>query len=379
MKKILFYLECTQPGKTGKRHGGGRYGEIVFKRIVEKGFPVAAFYNSGKWFNPEISKLIEDNNIDFYDAQKAPLEKVIMQNGFERVYYPMEVYGRLMQIDCCELYGTVHGLRAMELKFDPFIFRYKRIRWKEKFVFLTKFLFPGIGYKHAREHYRQIIENENFHFAMVSNHSCYMMHSFFPNSKQRKIPCFYSPSTSSEKELSTRCTEKYFLMVSANRWEKNVLRGIMAFDRLFSMGYLQDCRVKITGVEKAEAFFYKIQNKDRFGFYGYVDDSELEQLYHDAYAFVYPTQNEGFGYPPLEAMHYGVPVITSSHTSVPEVCGDAVLYFNPYSIEEIMARILAISEPKNHAEYSQRAKQRFELITARQREDLDNLINFIYE
>lgn len=375
---MLFYLECTQPGMSGKRHGGGRYGEIVFKRIVERGLPVVAYYNSSKWFNPEIRKIIEDNGIVLCDSQEKSIEDVIAENKIERVYYPMEVYGKLMEVDSCELYGTIHGLRAMELEFDKLMFKYRCVKRKEKIVFLIKKLFPKFGYSHARKHYGQILSNKNFHFAMVSDHSCGMMNSFFPESKDKTIPCFYSPSTSTKKEMQRKYSEKYFLMVSANRWEKNVLRGIIAFDRLFSMGYLQDYFVKITGAQNATDFLYKLQNKDRFEFYGYVDDMELEQLYHDAYAFVYPTLNEGFGYPPLEAMHYGVPVLTSSHTSIPEVCGNAVLYFNPYSIEEIMARILLICKQEKHDDLSRRAKERYDLVTKKQCADLDGLINYIY-
>ena len=379
MKKILFDLECTQPGKSGKRHGGGRYGEIVFKRIIERGLPVVAFFNSSKWLNPEIKSLVENNKIKLYDAKEISLEDAVRQSGVERLYYPMEVYGSLMEIDCCELYGTIHGVRAMELKYDPMMMLYRTITPKEKLIFLIKRFFPKYGYKHAKNHYKYCLGNKNFHFAMVSNHSCGMMQAYFQESKNREIPCFYSPSTSQEVVHKRKYTEKYFLMVSGNRWEKNVLRGIIAFDRLFSMGYLDDCVVKITGAESIDDFSYKIQNKEKFEFYGYVEDEELEQFYHDAYAFVYPTLNEGFGYPPLEAMHYGVPVLTSSHTSIPEVCGDAVLYFDPFSIEEIMARVLSICESKNYAKYSQRAKERFNEVTKKQQADLDGLVDFIYE
>jgi glycosyltransferase involved in cell wall biosynthesis len=378
MKKILFYMKATQPGKNAKRHGGGRYGEVVFQHIVARGLPVSVYYDSTKWFNPEILKIIEDYKIDLYDSQKESLEDVVVKNNLARIYYPMEVYGLLMNLDCCELYGTIHGLRAVELKCDPFIFRYRNISLKEKIVFLIKSVFPQLGYRHAYNYFRRVLANKNFHFAMVSHHSCNMMYSYFEESKKRTIPCFYSPSTSVDRELKRIYNKKYFFMVSANRWEKNVLRGIIAFDRLFSMGYLQGVFVKITGAKNANEFFYKIQNKERFEFYGYVDDCELDQLYHDAYAFVYPSLNEGFGYPPLEAMHYGVPVLASSHTSIPEVCGDAAVYFNPYSIEEIMARILFICNEKNYTDYSKRSINRFSFITTKQKKDLDNLIDFIY-
>ena len=111
---------------------------------------------------------------------------------------------------------------------------------------------------------------------------------------------------------------------------------------------------------------------------GYVNDADLEQLYHDAYALIYPSLNEGFGYPPLEAMHYGVPVLSSPYTSIPEVCGDANLYFNPFSVEEIAGRILQISDSQIYEIQKKKAKAQYEKITLRQNEDLDRLIDYIF-
>ena len=89
--------------------------------------------------------------------------------------------------------------------------------------------------------------------------------------------------------------------------------------------------------------------------------------------------NEGFGYPPLEAMHYGVPVLASPFTSIPEVCGDAAIYFNPFSVEEIMSRLLMITDEHLYKTYSERARQRYMLITEKQKTDLDAMIDYLYE
>ena len=72
-------------------------------------------------------------------------------------------------------------------------------------------------------------------------------------------------------------------------------------------------------------------------FPGYLDDADLEGLYADASAFVFPSLNEGFGMPVLEAMGRGLPVVTSSVSSLPEVAGDAALLVDPTSVDEIAA------------------------------------------
>ena len=62
---------------------------------------------------------------------------------------------------------------------------------------------------------------------------------------------------------------------------------------------------------------------------GFVDEMLLPQLYAGAALFVYPSIYEGFGLPPVEAMASGIPLMVSRHSCLPEVCGDAPLYFDP--------------------------------------------------
>jgi glycosyltransferase involved in cell wall biosynthesis len=86
--------------------------------------------------------------------------------------------------------------------------------------------------------------------------------------------------------------------------------------------------------------------EDAIAFPGYVSDSDLEGLYSSASAFVFPSLNEGFGLPVLEAMSRGVPVVTSSVSSLPEVAGNAALLVDPLSVEaiaEATARVLTDS------------------------------------
>ena len=120
-----------------------------------------------------------------------------------------------------------------------------------------------------------------------------------------------------------------------------------------------------------------MKNPDRFVFLGYVDDDVLEQLYTDAYLFVYPSLNEGFGYPPIEAMRYGVPVIASPLSSMAEICGAGCLYFDPFSVEEIMNRMLMMMQPEIYQEYSCKGQEQYKRVLEKQQKDLDELIDYI--
>lgn len=75
---------------------------------------------------------------------------------------------------------------------------------------------------------------------------------------------------------------------------------------------------------------------------GRPTDGELVSLYQKAALFVFPSLSEGFGLPPLEAMTYGTPVISSDASCMPEILGDAAEYFDPYDTRDMAAKISAL-------------------------------------
>lgn len=83
-------------------------------------------------------------------------------------------------------------------------------------------------------------------------------------------------------------------------------------------------------------------DRNRIVLTGYTADADLPALYGGALAFVFPSLYEGFGLPVLEAMQCGTPVLCSNSSSIPEVGGDAALYFDPKNGEEISAAILEV-------------------------------------
>lgn len=373
--KVLFDMTGLQPHGGSKRHGGAKYGETVFCHILERHLPICCCYNSQEWLRPEIENLVRQNHITMYDLQKNTLEDIVNAEKIDRIYTPLATLNHI-HFKKCQVIGTIHDVRSLEKPLDIGQIEYKP--WNNIYRFLLKVIFNQLYRKKKSHYYEEAFSSENFKFVTVSNHSAYALKSYFPQYKDRFIPVYYSPSVTYKKVMTRKYTEKYFLLVSAERFDKNVLRAIKALDRLFANSVAQDFRVKVTGILSPKVFWYKLKEPDRFDFVGFVDENDLAQLYHDAYCFIYPSLSEGFGYPPLEAMHFGVPVLASPFTAIPEICGSGVIYFNPLSVEEIMNRIQLILCSDIHQKYSVLGKERESMIAEKQQKDLDGLIDYIF-
>lgn len=87
----------------------------------------------------------------------------------------------------------------------------------------------------------------------------------------------------------------------------------------------------------------------------FVDHETLMALYKNALVFVFPSIYEGFGFPPLEAAQFGVPSAVSNVSSIPEICGEGAVYFDPLSTEEMVSAIKQVI--KLRADYSLKAAE----------------------
>ena len=145
-------------------------------------------------------------------------------------------------------------------------------------------------------------------------------------------------------------SKPYLLYTGVWRSHKNLLTLIRAFHRLVEQG--RDIQLVMTGKKdpaypEIPALIEELGLKDRVILTGFVSDKELIALNSAARVFVFPSLYEGFGLPPLEAMQFGVPVACSNTSSLPEVCGDAALYFNPTSAEEMAQQINPLIDDEN--------------------------------
>lgn len=171
-----------------------------------------------------------------------------------------------------------------------------------------------------------------------------------------KIKVVYSAAKNSYHPVNDLVKEKvkakytdgkeYFIYVGAIHPRKNLMNLLKAFS-VFKKKMKSNMQLVIAGrlAWKYAAFTEKLKTykyRNEVHLTGYLPQQELAELTASAYALVYPSLFEGFGVPPLEAMNCEVPVITSSVSSIPEICGDAALYANPGSYEDMADKMMLL-------------------------------------
>jgi glycosyltransferase involved in cell wall biosynthesis len=141
--------------------------------------------------------------------------------------------------------------------------------------------------------------------------------------------------------------ERMILHVGAVQRRKNVVRLVEAFEQA-APGW----KLTLAGSAGygAEEIFERIRRSPRradIEWTGYVSESQLAELYSRAAIFAFPSLDEGFGMPVLEAMAWGVPVLTSGASALKEVAGEAALLVNPLDTASIAAALAALAEDES--------------------------------
>ena len=128
----------------------------------------------------------------------------------------------------------------------------------------------------------------------------------------------------------------YFLFVGRRVWYKNFDGLLKAFAKVVSK--CPELALCIVGEPLEDSENKRIADlglSDRIEYYGYPNDEHLAKLYRCSRALVYPSRYEGFGLPPLEAMACGTVAVVCRTSSIPEVVGDAGVFFDPDSGDDL--------------------------------------------
>jgi glycosyltransferase involved in cell wall biosynthesis len=162
---------------------------------------------------------------------------------------------------------------------------------------------------------------------------------------------------------------EFLLYVGSAYPHKNLEKLILAF--LALADNYPDLQLVLGGkkntfYQKLEAWLIALDNKNsqRIIFTDYLSDNELAVLYASARVYVFPSLIEGFGLPPLEAQTYGLPVVASDASCLPEVLGKSALYFNPDSVEEMTEKIKLLLDDNNlRSELIENGKENLKLFS----------------
>lgn len=381
--KILYDLSVTQPLGNIMFHGGGEYCKALFEQIISenRNIIIEAFYDKTRKFDGELLELCRKKNVRLYDIMLgSELNELINEENYDVIYsaLPGLEYLSLKFPAKTKFVFTQHGLRGLELISDKYQYFYLR-GIKDKIKFLVKKILLKTTLEKRKRDIKAIFSiTDNFKMITVSQHSKNSILYFFPelHGEQISVAASISKKNSfAEDECEDETvldkfgikSNKYMLIVSADRWEKNNYRMIKAIvEVLRSREYLfEGYSVLVLGDETGEIYRPIIDKKFKkyFIFKGYVKTNELEILYKNAYTFLYPSLNEGFGYPPIEAMKYKTLSLCAADSSITEVCGAAVLYFNPYNINEMAMRVIQSFDTEYRKSMEDKMVMRYEYIS----------------
>lgn len=157
--------------------------------------------------------------------------------------------------------------------------------------------------------------------------------------------------------------EKYLLTVGTWEPRKNLVRLLEVWAALRAAGKVGGCKLVLIGAKgwlcgEIEQKFRNLAGQLGAVALGYVDRSGLPAVYRGASAFVYPSLYEGQGFPPLEAMASGVPVAASRSGSLPEMLGEAALYFDPTDQGQMASALEAVlTRPELAADLAEKGKR----------------------
>jgi len=321
----------------GPKVGGGGLGRYVEQLITELQtidnknryilFLKKENFDTCKITNKNFEKRLAD--IHWYSfKEQLQMPGLVDREKLDLMHYP---HWNIPLRSKTSFIVTIHDLLLLEepasakkaTQLDPFRYKLKYLGYK--------FIVDRAIHKSKR-----IIAVSNFTKGSILKHF-----STSPN----KISVIHEGVTSPNRrteELKNKKTigSPYFLYVGNAYPHKN----LEALLHAFAFFHKLHPNVKLVLVGKKDLFWQWLEKeaaeikipREAIIFHGYATEEELDALYQRATLYVFPSRHEGFGLPPLEAMARGVPVAASKSTAIPEILGNAALYFSPDDIEEMV-------------------------------------------
>lgn len=382
MNILLDFIPFQQNGGIG---GAASFAKAVYDRISEKksrDVKLFAAFNatlpSGMLYDYKM--MANSYQAELVDLSRITLADIINDKHIEVFFIAIGQFYENYDLNgiSCKTVMFIHDIFEYERndnKLDLIIYdKEKKDRWD--WIKRCMNLTTGRWEKQLHKRYDGVMhlyEAPNTIAYTVSNYSKNALQYYFPHIK-KDIHICYSPLRTTpvadiieNEELKKLISsgKKFLLMLAANRRYKNAHTMVKVFSTL-TITHPDLYLLTLKYGKSIHPHHIDIQ---------FLSDSDLEHAYKHAYALVFGSFFEGFGYPPIEAMKYGTPTAASNVTSIPEILGDAGVYFSPFypaDLYRVLKQIL-----QNHDIRKEAIIQRYQQIIKRQENDLDHLINNI--
>lgn len=281
---LVFDLTAVQYSGNNRIHGGGEYANIILNELISTGIKFSCVYTSQLHIDNDYFAKLNKYGIVYLDYKEIGLVETIKTLGGHTFYSAIPyTYGDL-DFSGIRFIGTIHGLRDLEILSDEYMYIYdSTIKGYFKTLVKGTNLYKSITTRKIYKRFESLFKNKDFKFIVVSEHTKYAIKTFFPQVDLNNIKVYYSPSLV-ELTIHTKSLDSFYLLVSGNRWLKNVYRAILAIDDLLSKGLINH-KVKITG-SPSPKMLKKIKNPTYFEFFPYVTNEELSILMQQAYCFI---------------------------------------------------------------------------------------------
>lgn len=401
----LLFDFITLQSKTG----AAEYIRSVFFALQDeirinqhKNINIFALYNSslGIAYDDMKEQSISKNfaNVKYVDIQKKDICSIIKEKKIDRFFigcaqYLSDIKG--IEKISCETFCVIHDMVDEEVykngldiyleMLNPVFGLAKKIQTFKGFLQYNKatlsFLkfFQFIRKRNWKESSRiqyiitQHTNNPKFHIFTVSEYSKISI-VFNSHIEAEKIKVLFpiersyhnSSPTSEHIKKSIGHNKKVYLLLNANRSLKNPYNTIVAFKE-FAKTH-PNCFLATIG--------YSQKQFENHIVLPFLNDKDLESITKQCYALIYPSFFEGFGYPPVEAMKFGKPILASNTTSLPEILGDAAIFFSPLYPSSIYKALLDLSDEK-YTFYTEKSLERYSLIKQKSQNDLETLLNYL--
>ena len=366
-------------------NGAAEYAQALFLHMLERkaDFPQArlfSLYSSARRFSYEALACdkLEAQGVTCVDYSRSTLRRIVEENHIDVLFVTcLQAFcdlplGDLRRLPC-KVVCVIHDLTDEELGTS----RIRQLKYLGHPVRLVRYWLSQAkarvlsGSLQRKRRMLEFLQENDADIVTVSDYTRASIRYNYPQ-LSNAVHVFYAPEKAvPERKERIDCPElaqlvesgkKYFLVVSADRLLKNADTMVRACRRFMEThpGYV------LATVGRMPSSFASHVVLPR------LSASDLEHAYAHAHALLYPSLFEGFGYPPLEAMKYGCPVVCSNVCSMPAVLEDAPLYFSPV-YETDMYHALERFAAMPHETLSARSKAQYDKVKQKQNADLEAL------